>query len=93
MKKQILAVAATVGLILASAAPTTLGEVPITINVGAAHWYFSSDRELKNMSTPYAGLEWAFNDQWAAEVSYAQDDASSEDFPGTDSEVILANIG
>ncbi|MEM1153107.1 MAG: OmpA family protein [Pseudomonadota bacterium] len=93
MKKQILAVGAAVSLVLAGAAPTTLAEVPITINVGAAHWYFSSDRELKNMSTPYAGLEWAFNDQWAAEVSYAQDDASSEDFPGTDAEVILANIG
>jgi OOP family OmpA-OmpF porin len=67
--------------------------VPITLNAGAAHWYFSSDRDLQNMSTPWAGLEWAFNDQWAAEISFAQDDANNETIPGTNTEVTLANLG
>ena len=93
MKKQFLAAGAAVGFILTSMAPTAIAETPITLNAGAAHWYFSSDRDLKNMSTPWAGLEWAFSDAWAAEISFAQDDANNENFPGTDTEVTLANLG
>jgi OOP family OmpA-OmpF porin len=93
MKKQFLAAGAAVGFILTSMAPTAIADTPITLNAGAAHWYFSSDRDLKNMSTPWAGLEWAFSDAWAAEISFAQDDANNENFPGTDTEVTLANLG
>ena len=93
MKKQFLAAGAAVGFILTSMAPTAIADTPITLNAGAAHWYFSSDRDLQNMSTPWAGLEWAFSDAWAAEISFAQDDANNENFPGTDTEVTLANLG
>jgi len=93
MKKQILAAGAAVGFVLAGMAPAAIADTPITLNAGAAHWYFSSDRELKNMSTPWAGLEWAFDDNWAAEISFAQDDANNENVPGSDTEVTLANLG
>jgi OOP family OmpA-OmpF porin len=93
MKKQILAAGAAVGFVLAGMAPAAIAETPITLNAGAAPWDFSRDRDLTNMSTPWAGLEWAFNDNWAAEISFAQDDANDENVPGSDTEVTLANLG
>jgi len=93
MKKQILAAGAAVGFALTSMVPVAVAEVPITLNAGAAHWYFSSDRDLRDMNTPWAGLEWAFDDNWAAEISFAQDDANNETIPGTNTEVTLANLG
>lgn len=93
MKKQFFAAGAALGLALTVSTPAALAEVPITLNSGVAHWYFSSDRDLSNMNSPWAGLEWAFNDQWAAEISYTKDDASNEAFPGTNTEVTLANLG
>ena len=91
MKKQILAAGvAAVGFVFAGMAQA---EVPITLNAGVAHWYFSSDRDLSNMNSPWAGLEWAFNDQWATEISFTQDDANNEAYPGTNTEVTLANLG
>ncbi len=93
MKRQILAAGAAVGFALAGMAPAALAEVPMTLNAGVAHWYFASDRDLQDMNSPWAGLEWAFNDNWAAEVSFAQDDANNENVPGTNTEVTLANLG
>ena len=89
MKRHILAAGAAVGFVLSGIAQA---ELPITLNAGAARWYFASDRDLHDMNTPWAGLEWAFNDNWAAEISYAQDDADSYAFPGS-TEVSLANLG
>ncbi len=93
MKKKILATGAAVGFVLSGLTPVAVAEVPITLNAGVAHWYFASDRDLGNMNSPWAGLEWAFNDQWAAEISFTQDDANNENIPGTDTEVTLANLG
>lgn len=93
MKRQILAAGAVVGFAMAGMAPTAVAEIPLTLNAGAAHWYFASDRDLENMSTPWAGLEWAFSDRWAAELSFAQDDANNENIPGSKTEVTLANLG
>ncbi len=93
MKKKILATSAALGFVLSGLTPAAVAEVPITLNAGVAHWYFSSDRDLRDMNSPWAGLEWAFNDQWAAEISFTQDDANNENFPGTDTEVTLANLG
>jgi OOP family OmpA-OmpF porin len=93
MKKQILAAGAAVGLVLSGIAPVASADTPITLNAGVAHWYFASDRRLQNTNTPWAGLEWAFNDQWAAEISFAQDDANDQAFPGNNTEVTLANLG
>jgi OOP family OmpA-OmpF porin len=93
MKKQILAAGAAVGFVLSSLTPVAVADPPITLNAGVAHWYFASDRRLQNMNTPWAGLEWALNDNWAAEISFAQDDANDETSPGSDTEVTLANLG
>lgn len=95
MKRQILAAGAVLGLAVSAAVPTALAEVPLTLNAGAAHWWFSSDRDLEDMSTPWAGLEWAFSDRWAAELSFAQDDANNEVEPykGSQTEVTLVNLG
>jgi len=92
MKKKLLAAGAVLGLAMAG---TAGAEVPLTLSAGAAHWYFSSDRELQNMSTPWAGLEWSFGDHWAAEISYAQDDAQNQEagYHGTKTDVTLANLG
>ncbi len=92
MKKKLLAAGAVLGLTMAG---TAGAEVPLTLSAGAAHWYFSSDRELQNMSTPWAGLEWSFGDHWAAEISYAQDDAQNQEagYHGTKTDVTLANLG
>ncbi len=92
MKKKLLAAGAVLGLAMAGGA---VAEVPITLSAGAAHWYFSSDRELQNMNTPWAGLEWSFNDHWAMEISYANDDAQNQQagYQGTKTDVTLANLG
>jgi OOP family OmpA-OmpF porin len=93
MRKQILAAGAALGLAFTGLAPVAAAEVPLTLNAGAARWYFSSDRDLSDMNTPFAGLEWAFSDMWAAELSYAQDDANNVAVPGSSTEVVLANLG
>ncbi len=93
MRKQILAAGAAMGLAFTGLAPVAVAEIPLTLNAGAARWYFSSDRDLSDMNTPFAGLEWAFSDMWAAEISYAQDDANNTAVPGSSTEVVLANLG
>ena len=105
MKKKILAAGAALGFAMAGMTTTAVaqtaageadyptGSTPITFSAGAAHWYFASDRDLKNMNTPWVGLEWAFTNQWSAEISFAQDDAQNEAYPGTKTEVTLANLG
>jgi OmpA-OmpF porin, OOP family len=93
MKKQILAAGVILGLAVAATAPSAVAEIPLTLSAGAARWFFNSDMELENNYTPWAGAEWAFNDKWAAEFSYAQDDANSKEFRGTSTEVTFANLG
>jgi OOP family OmpA-OmpF porin len=93
MKKHLIAATAAAGIALTGTGPFAVAETPITLNAGAAHWYFASDRDLTNMNTPWAGLEWAFSDNWAAEVSFAQDDANNETVAGSSTSVTLANLG
>ena len=93
MKKKIMAAGAAVGFAITGFASTAVAEIPLTLNAGVAHWYFASDRELSNMNSPWAGLEWAFNDRWSTEISFTQDDATSQEFRGTKTEVTLANLG
>ena len=78
MKNTVLAAGIAAALTVAAVVPAAAGELPLTLNAGVSHWYFSSDRDLENMTAPMAGLEWAFNDNWAAELSYADDDANDE---------------
>jgi OOP family OmpA-OmpF porin len=77
MRKQLLTAAAVVGISIAGMVAPASAELPITLNAGMGYWYF--DREVRNFepddtTTPTAGIEWAFNDNWAAEVMYADSD-------------------
>lgn len=82
MKKQLLTAAVACGLTLASSAQLASAEIPLTLNLGYGLWKNDGSRELNDTETPWAGLEWAFNDNWAAEVMYADDDTRTEDGMG-----------
>lgn len=82
MKRSVLAAAVTCGFALSSVAQFSAAEIPLTLNMGYGQWMTDGQRHLDDTSTPWAGLEWAFNDNWAAEVLYADDDASLEDGSG-----------
>ena len=68
----------TVMFVMAALATQAVAEVPITINAGIGRWYFDNDRSLDDANTPWASIEYAFNDQWAAELFYADDDSDYE---------------
>ena len=70
------------GLALAVAAPVTQAEIPLTINMGMGQWFLDGSREVNDTETPWGGLEWAFTDNWAAEVIYADGDARLENGNG-----------
>lgn len=82
MKKQVLAAAVACGVTLFSAAQVASAQVPLTLNIGYGLWKNDGKRELNDTETPWTGLEWAFNDNWAAEVLYADDDTRLEDGSG-----------
>jgi OOP family OmpA-OmpF porin len=82
MKKHLLATAIACGLSFPAIAPMASAEIPLTLNMGMGLWKNDGKRELDDTTTPWAGLEWAFNDNWAAEVLYADDDARFEDGTG-----------
>lgn len=79
MNKNVLATALLAGLALGGPALPASAEVPITLNLGYGLWKNDGERELNDTETPWAGFEWAFNDNWAAEVLYADDSARTED--------------
>jgi len=82
MKKQVLVTALACGMSLSGLAPVVSAEVPLTLNLGYGLWKLDGSRELDDTETPWAGLEWAFNDHWAAEILYADDDTRFEDGSG-----------
>jgi OOP family OmpA-OmpF porin len=82
MKKQWIAAAAVCGFALAAIAPGASAEIPLTINGGIGHWYIDDSRDVNDADTPWVGLEWAFNDNWAAEILYAEDDTRLTDGSG-----------
>jgi len=77
MKKQLLAMGTAALLMLSGV--TASAEVPVTFNLGWGQWFIDGSRDLDDEGTPWTSLEWAFNDQWAAEIFYADDDTSHED--------------
>ena len=72
---------AAIGCLLAMAGPAS-AQLPITLNLGMGLWKNDGERELNDTETPYGGVEWAFNDNWAAEFLYADDDTRTEDGMG-----------
>ena len=96
MKKQIFSAAAAACVSLAGIALPAAAELPITLNAGAGYWYFDRDDvrgfEPDDNGTPWAGLEWAFNDRWAAEVIYAYEN-NAEFKHGPDMEITNWQLG
>jgi OOP family OmpA-OmpF porin len=78
MKTRVLGVvgAAVVAMVVVST--QVAAEIPITINAGIGRWHFDDDRNLDDANTPWLSLEYAFNDNWAAEIFYAEDDSDYE---------------
>ena len=92
MKKQILAASAAFACAFGAVAPQAVADVPLTINAGASRWFYTSDHEVGNMDAPQVGLEWAFSDRWAMELSYSADDTDEERFGG-DADMTHASLG
>ncbi len=82
MKNGILSLAAA-SLAVALTAPV-VAEVPITINGGIGQWKFDGDRNVDDTSTPWVSLEYAFDDNWAAEIFYAEDETNVDRGPDID---------
>lgn len=78
MKNRILSLAAGAALASVLAVPAT-AEVPITVNLGGGYWNFDGDRNLDDDATPWGSIEYAFDDNWAAEIFYADDSTTTED--------------
>lgn len=102
MKKRILAACAPVALAFGMGAvvPAAVAEVPITLNAGVSQWYYTSDHDLENEIGPMVGLEWAFNDAWAAELSFTTNESKDELFRdangarrGDDVDVTMYGLG
>mgnify|MGYP001819664341 FL=1 len=77
MKKQLLALCGAA--LIAFGSVTATAEVPITFNLGWGQFFIDGSRDLDDTDTPWTSLEWAFNDNWAAEIFYAEDDTRQED--------------
>ncbi len=79
MKQKILAgVAAVAATAVFMSAPAS-AEVPLTINAGVGSWHFDGDRRFDDTETPWLGFEYAFTDNWAAEILYAEDSSRFHD--------------
>ncbi len=77
MKKQLMNASAAACLALAGTALPAAADVPVTLNAGAAYWFFDRDfggQGIDDAWTPYVSAEWAFNDNWATEILYADDE-------------------
>lgn len=87
MKKQLMTATAAACLALAGAAQTASAEIPVTINAGYGYWFFDRDVngfDVDDTGTPVVGLEWAFNDNWAAEILFADDETDLDGGPDAD---------
>lgn len=97
MKNQLIPAAAAACFALAGVSLPASAELPITLNAGAGYWYFDRDDvrgfEPDDNATPWAGLEWAFNDAWAAEVVYAYENDAEFKSGGPDMEVTNWQLG
>ncbi len=85
MKGKILGIVGSVVFAAAGWVAPVAAELPVTVNVGVAFWAFDNDRNLDDTGTPWVSLEYAFDDNWAAEFYYADIDTQYKD--GLDADV------
>lgn len=91
MKQKILAGVAAMAATASMLSAPVSAEVPLTINAGVGQFVFDGDRRLKDTETPVVGLEYAFTDNWAAEIMYAEDSTRYND--GTETDVAAWQVG
>jgi len=84
MKRPIVSLAAGIAAMAAVTAMPASAELPVTINAGVGQLYFDSDRELDDTAAPWLSLEYAFDENWAAEIFYLEDETSFEGGPDAD---------
>lgn len=95
MKKQLISITGAVCVALAAQALPVAADIPVTLNAGYGYWFFDRDLqgfEVDDTGTPVIGLEWAFNDNWAAEVLYADDETDLEN-GGPDADITTWQVG
>lgn len=78
MNRTILGVVGALALGITGLASQAAAEAPITLNAGIGRWHFDEDRNFDDTNTPWVSMEYAFSDQWAAEIFYADDDSDYE---------------
>ena len=84
MNKKIRAIAGSLTAACIMMVNPVAAEVPLTLNLGVAQWVFDSDRDMNDTTTPWVSLEYAFDDNWAAELFYAEDSTHIEGGSGLD---------
>ncbi|TGD71165.1 OmpA family protein [Mangrovimicrobium sediminis] len=93
MKKFLTAAGLACGLAMTTLAQPAAAEVPLTLNAGVGYWHFDSARNLDDNPTPFAGLEWAFNDLLAIEALATYNDTGFSDERPGDVDVAAYQIG
>jgi OOP family OmpA-OmpF porin len=94
MKSHLISASAAVCLSLAAFAAPASADLPITINAGYGYWYFDRNvfgLEPDDNGTPVLGAEYAFTDNWSAEVFVAHDETQYDN--GVDTDVTTWQIG
>lgn len=87
---------AAICLAFAGAVAPALAEVPITLNAGAGYWFFKTDVEdfpVGDTWTPFVGMEYAFTDNWAADVMFTQADTNFRNGGPKDADVTSWQLG
>jgi len=87
MKKQLIAATAAACFSIAGITAPASAEVPITLKGGVGYWFFDhevQDFDVDDTETPFVGLEYVFDDNWAAEVLFADANTDFKDGPGAD---------
>jgi OmpA-OmpF porin, OOP family len=84
MRRSILKMITTATVIGLASFNVAQADVPLTINGGLGYWFFDHDRPLDDDPTPWVSAEWAFNNHWAAEILYAEDEFDGDNGFDTD---------
>jgi OOP family OmpA-OmpF porin len=95
MKKRLISATAAACVSLAGLSAPAVGEIPVTFNAGAGYWFFDDDAfvdEPDDTATPYIGVEYALNDNWAADFLFASDDTEL-DSTGIDTDITTWQLG
>ncbi|NND68363.1 MAG: OmpA family protein [Halioglobus sp.] len=95
MNKRLISATAAACIALAGLSAPTSAELPVTINAGAGYWFFDHEvfgLEPEDGGTPYIGLEYALNDNWAADFLFA-DDETDFDGTGIDTDITTWQLG